>query len=288
MRLSELLKQTEYQIVAFAVSFFLIITLFPGQAAEFQGAATVAASLFGIYIGFSINSSRIKLNRVNELLKTENANNLLIYRLSANFGNEVQNKIRKLLDAYIIDQIDYKLEDFDQSGKTFYAVYRYVVNLNATTAKEKTALSSMISVLNTQSTNRAQIETLTLEHLSKLEWLSLGGLTIGFIISLWPISTGNILLSFMLTILATAVILLVFVLRDLDRLKWQKSTWTWRPLHKLFNDLDLVPYYPLGVILRHEAKVQKGEKIRIARYFNHYPNMEDKTIETVEYGNDKL
>ena len=284
MRVLWYVKQTQYAVPLFAVLFFLLITLIPGGASEFQGAATVAAGIFGIYIGFTINSSRAKLNGINELLKTENARNLLTYRLSSAFGEKVQDDIRNLLDKYLIDQIDYRLEDFDLSGSSLHELHSYVTNIKAKTSKEKEALSSISSTINQQWIDRAQIETLVIQRLSRMEWLSIIGLAGGFILSLWPLSNGDLLLSLMLTVIASSVLLLIFVLRDLDQLKWQKSKWTWLPLHKLFLHLDLTPYYPAGVIKNGEARVKRGEEIRVARYYSPYPNMVDKTIEIVEYG----
>jgi len=69
----------------------------------------------------------------------------------------------------------------------------------------------------------------------------------------------------------------------LNNLKWQKTIWTWQPLHNLFKNLDLIPYYPKPVVDRGEAKIEKGELIRLANYPQSYPDMTKKVIETVEY-----
>lgn len=276
------LRRTSSLIVLFTIAFLTIALVRPGGGNS-PAYSTAAAGIFGIFIGFSISNSRARLNRVNELLKTENANNLLVYRLSAVFGDKIQDDIRKLMDEYLIDQIDYRLDDFDRSGKSFHKLYKFIINLEFKNEKQKMALSSMVSTLNLSSSNRIQIETLTTQRISKFEWISVWSLTSVVVLNLYAITRHDVFQSMLITILASSLILLVLVLRDLNDLKWQKGIWTWKPLHSLFVNLDLLPYYPRIIVDIGEAKIPSGEKVRLADYPNPYPDMSNKTIKVEEY-----
>ncbi|HSX18108.1 MAG TPA: hypothetical protein VLE51_02015 [Candidatus Saccharimonadales bacterium] len=276
------LTRTSSIIVLFTIAFLTLVLVKPGEG-DLPTYSSAAAGIFGIFIGFSISNSRGRLNRVNQLLKTENANNLLVYRLSSVFGDEIQDKIRKLMDAYLIDQIDYRLDDFDRSGDTFHKLYEYIINLEVKNDKQKMVLDSMIKTLNISSSNRVQIETITTQRISIFEWISVWSLTFVVVFNLYLITRHDAFQSILITILASALILLVLVLRDLNNLKWQKGIWTWKPLHNLFVNMDLLPYYPRIIVEIGEAKIPSGEKVRLADYPNPYPDMTDKVINVEEY-----
>lgn len=276
------LKSTASLLVIFTIIFYAIAVFFPANR-DLLPYSDIAAGVFAIFVGFSIANSRTRLNQVNEMLKTENANNLLISRLAESLSEAEQNKIRKLLDAYIIEQVDYRLEDFYKTGKSFHELYSYIAGLTPEGDKESIAVSSMLSILHASSTNRAQIETLTTHRISPFEWVSMIGLVGAVVATLYSITTNDIVQSMFITVVASSTFLLVLVLRDLNNLKWQKAIWTWRPLHNLFKDLDLIPYYPKLIVDRGEAKIENGEIVRLADYPQPYPDMKDKTIETVEY-----
>jgi len=133
------------------------------------------------------------------------------------------------------------------------------------------------------SSNRIQIETITNQKLSRFEWISVWGLTFVVISQMYQMSHDDVFASISLTVLASASFLLVLVLRDLDNLKWQKDKWTWEPLHNLFTNMELMPYYPRVIFETGEAKAPYGVKIRVADYPDLYPIMTNKTVTTVEY-----
>jgi hypothetical protein len=282
-------KKTSTIIILFTVAFFSLLIIKPGQGysaflAMFSAAAAV---IFGIFIVFSVSNGHDRLNKVNELLKIEDANNLLLYKLSANFGAELQNDIRGLMDNYLMAQVDYQLEDYDKSRETFQDLYDRIILINPEGKRQEAIYEEMINILSLSSVNRVQIETIVGQKLSNYEWISVWGLTFVVVSHLYEMSNGDTYAAVLLTILASASVLLVLVLRDYDSLRWQKDTWTWKPLHRLFQNMDLIPYYPIQVVMSGEAKIEKGQKIRLADYTEYYPNMNGKTIEVVEFVNAK-
>lgn len=281
----EFFKKTSTLIILFTVSFFSLLIIRPGEGySNFLFMFSAAAALiFGIYIVFSVSNVRDRLNKVNELLKIENANNLLLYKMSANFGAELQGNIRGLMDSYLIAQVDYRLEDYNQSREAFQALYDRIVLIDPEGKRQEVIYEEMIDILTLSSVSRIQIETIVDQKISNYEWISVWGLTFVVVSHLYEMSNGDTYAAVLLTILASASVLLVLVLRDFDSLRWQKDTWTWKPLHRLFQNMDLIPYYPRQVVTSGEAKIAKGQKIRLAYYPEYYPNMVGKTIEVVEF-----
>lgn len=270
-------------VVVFALSFFAATVFLnaPGEQPIYAGSA---ATIFSILFGFMVADGRSRMNNVYQRLKTENANNLTVYRLSSVFGSDVQGNVRQLLDSYLIAQVDYEIEDFDRSDRAFQRLYQYIISLDPKNDREKTAYTRLITLLHESTTNRAQIEAVVKDRLRRGQWLSILALMGVTITTIWSMADGGILAGGILTALASGIVLMVLIMRDMDNLKWGNASWTWQPLHDLFKDLSLIPYYPSEVLKGNEAKIKKGETIRVAYTPNKYPNMKGKVIKTFVVG----
>jgi hypothetical protein len=268
-------------IFSLAVSYF-----FNGYSHGEQFSILIAATsfLFGIFVSFLINDSRTNLNQVNELLKADEAILLSIYEVSRVFGKETQDLIRDLIDKYLMDQIDYYLEDFKYSNKTFIRLYEHIVSLDPKTVQQNLAYSNMLSALSNSSINRKKVETFVQSKVLNFEWGVVLALLLLELFFIFYFNSGNIISIILSTLLATAAITLVLILRDFDTLKRSEDKWIWEPLGNLFHSLGLVPYYPESAVKRKRAKIHKGEKIRIAEYPDVYPDMNNKRVEEVTYG----
>ena len=273
-------------VTAFAIIFFIFVLAKPGGGFNdfLLMMSAAAAFIFGIFIAFALSNSHDRLNKVNELLKIEDANMLLIYKMSENFGKEANDKVRDLIDAHLIDQIDYRLEDFDHSRKSHHKLYEFLISQQPKGKSQEISLEEIARVLSESSQNRIHIEAIVKQSLSKYEWVSIWALTFVVLATLYQMSNGGLFNAILLTVLASASLLLVLVLRDYDNLKWQKDAWTWKPLHNLFHDLGLVPYYPRRIVEIKEARIPEGDKVRLANYPNPYPDMTDKVVKEEIYG----
>jgi hypothetical protein len=276
----KVIRNTAFLTIFFSLC-FLVVTLFlPGENAEplYAGAAT---GVFGIFIGFSISGANGRLAKVNELLKADNAYHLICYNMAYKFGANTQSEVRKLIDAHLVAQIDYKIEDFDHSDPEFNKLRDYLLGLEFKSIEEEKAYVEIMQTLNKQTLNRSQVETAVSERISKYEWASIIFLLVLVVVAAHSMSDGTIMRAIFVSILATASVLLVLVLRDMNNLKWDKYTWTWKPLRKLFKDLGLVPYYGA---LAHEVKLEPNEEFRIVTSYPHeYPDVSDKKVVLVRF-----
>ena len=263
------IKRTPTLIFVFTTLFLLLTVFLPskGYNDELLMISSVAAFIFGLVIVFAITNKNDRLNKVNELLKLENSYNLRIFKLSKMLDKDMHENVAKHLDSYIQDTIDYPLEDFSQSNKSFDKLYSYVMGtMHVKGIKEDILYEEMVRTLNESLSNRIQISTLTSDRLSKYEWISISGLTTVIIFILYRMSDPNILSSLELTILAGSSFLLVLILRDINNLKWQKQEWTWDPLFDLFVSMGMIPYFPKGVVKTGEYKIPHGATVRVGHH----------------------
>jgi hypothetical protein len=278
-----MIKRKLYSIIVFgaALAFFAMVTLCPGEGKEPIYAAEVAV-IFAVYLGFAISGSRDRLNQIDGLLKDHNGLILLTYRLSAIFKPETHDQIRKLIDVYLIEQIDYSLDDFKLSEATFQELFNYVLGLEPDGVRQEESYAKMIDTLSNVSTTRTKVEALVRSRLSIHEWVATMVFLAVTITSLYFMSDGDLLNAAVFSAVVAALILLVVILFESDRLKWDKDQWTWQPLHDLFVNMDLLPYYPGDAVDRGEINLPRKEKIRIARYHDKYPDMSHKVVDVLE------
>jgi hypothetical protein len=266
-------------VIITLLSSIVVFMLFHGSISEANTVASMATFLFGIFVSFTISNKYSRLTNISSLLKIDEANLLAIYKYSHEFGTEVTNKVRELIDNNLVTQLDYYLVDYRKSNSSYYKLFDYILTLEPTTPGQEVAYAQINSLLTLTSSNRKQVETLVLQRTSTLEWVSLGSLLCLIYMCILGINTGSPFSVIASSVMVTVAVLLLFVLRDLDTLSWQQDKWIWQPMHNLFLDLDLLPYYPSPTLSSHEAKPPIGDKVRVAHYKADYPNVSEKDIE---------
>lgn len=243
---------------------------------------SISSFLFGIFIGFAISNSRSRLDKINEALKEEEGRLVFIYKSSEVFGDHIKSKIRKLIDDYLIDQIDYYLPEWNYSNKSFHKLFDYILELKPKDNVQEEIYSQMIELLREATQSRRKIGAFVKEKILILEWITIFILLFVVLFSIFIMNDGTFLAVIISFLLSSSAIAIVLVLKDLDNLKWKENSWIWEPLEQTFNDLELLPYFPDDVIKSGRAQVNKGQKIRIAHYPNKYPDMTNKKIEIIE------
>lgn len=278
-------KLTSFSIfvtgLIFFVLFFLVAILFkgPGYSNYYYALVDITSFLFGIFISFSISNSQTKMNSINELLKIDEADFLLIYKLTRKIDEDITNEYRKLLDKHYIDQVDYRLYDYRHSSGSFYEIYDFFLDQKTKKPEVSNTLSDITSLLNEIAKSRKQVETYVQQSISKYEWFSLLGLLGLLCFFILDFNTGSFVSALLSATLATTAFVLTLFLRDLNRLIWQKNRWTWEPLYEFFQDVDLMPYFPKPAISNKEIVLAHEGKVRVANFPHAYPDLSGKTIE---------
>jgi hypothetical protein len=252
-----------------------------GYSSSLSVLISVASFLFGVFIAFSASDNHAKVNRINECLKTDEAWLLSIYQLASIYDQETKKRIQSLIDAYLISQIDYFLEDFNQTYPAFKSLYDYCQQLEFNHKKQEIAYSKIIDCLNNIQNNRKKVEILVKQKMLKIEWVALLTLLGLILILVFYFNNGSPLSILLTALLSSAAILLVMVLRELDNLHWKESSMIWEPLNDTFKALDLLPYYPKNVLISRRTRPSRNSVIRIADYPNKYPDMTGKTVKKV-------
>ena len=273
-------------VLAFIIFLILAFLVKGGGLSDFIKTSLGTASfLFGIILAFSIANRHTRLGAIRSSLREQDAILINIYYLSKTFGNSIVNKVRELMDNLLISQIDYKLEDIGiESPKRLKVLYLFLEKLKSKSNVQKEAKGKILGGLEQLEKTQKEVEYQIKNEMMFYEWISL--LVLGGVIlfCLFYINVASFTSVIVITFLSTAVVFLLLVLNELDSLTWQERNWIWGPLSKLFEELDLVPYFPEGVFSNGRIKLDQFElkKVRIAHYPNLYPSTKGKKIEIVK------
>lgn len=253
--------------------------LSPNQTALFG----TASFLFSVYLGFTMNNQRTRFNDLFSVDRSETSYLYSIYMLSRDLPKKDFEKIRSLIDDYLVGQIDYLLADYQKTDNAFTSLVKYCVDLDVSTEKAKFAKDKIADLLPQEQEKRFQMQSLIKESVSKAEWVTLTGLyavTLHFILSF---EINGIIAYLAVSILATAATLLLIILAKYSRLTWRAQEKIWMPLERLFIQMDLLPYYCEPVIKNGQVKPTAGIPVRVAKYTRPYPDFRDKKVEIVTF-----
>ena len=272
-------RGTILSIIIFA--FIGIFIKGQGQNTLITTMLSVATFLFGIIGAYVLSDRHRRIDELQKILRGDDASYLNIYELSKIFGGKVQEKIKHLIDEFIIATIDYKLEDFPKSNKHFTNLFDFIENLKPKGEKQKEAYKQMLDTLREANINRKNIEYLVRDTMIKFKWFVLIGLWLIIIFSMFYLNNNSPFSIIIVVLLSSASVMFLLIIRDLDTLRWKEEQWIWDPLDQLFEELNLLRYYPEQVLQSRRTHIKKGTRVRSAHYPYPYPDFRKKEVKVV-------
>lgn len=238
----------------------------------------VAYFTFGIFMAFTIDHARSKQSRITELLKANDSDIIMFNELAQTFDENQYRRVHAQIDIYLQAQVDYRLADFDRSTPALLDLIREIRELHPATTRQEIAYDHLLGVVTATMERRKLVEGLVRQHVSRLEWVVLTVLLIAVWVLMLTADSSGIFTLLLGGFMIASLTAMMLVLSQLDRLRWQEESAIWMPLHRLFKELDLVPYYPREVINEKRVRPPQGP-LRLVTYPHAYPYMEGKVIE---------
>ena len=245
---------------------------------------SIATFVFAIILGFMMSDRYNRLNDIRDSFRKMDSSFLFIYQSMKFFGKTKKKKCRELIDAYLVAQFDYKLEDFDRATPALFELQDYVSKLTARTNAQRVHYDHLIYRLESLIDLDRGVTYKIRARMSLNEWGSLyllaGVIWFGFLM----VNAGSALMLVLMPILATTLMLLLQFVHELDKLTWQSRDWIWEPNARLFYDLDLLPYYPAPLLRTGNAALEMTKKLpeyRLATYAGNYPSMKGKKVKRI-------
>ena len=244
----------------------------------------IAVFSFGLFMMFSLENRKDRINSIKDSLRKQDAYLFNIYQLSKFFEAGVTKKIVGHIDNLLIAQIDYKIEDTDMSSGSLAEFFDIVRQIKTKNEEQVSVKERIMNNLEEISLVLKEVSFKALDRMSVYEWVSLLALFLVIIFGLFYENTNSLVCIAIISVISTALALLLFILRELDTLHWQEQNWVWSPLTNLFKELGLVPYFPEPIFETSRVAIQKIRgltKARVAIYKYPYPDFRGKKIKIV-------
>ena len=238
---------------------------------------TVISFLFGIIAGFYIVVTTTDYNSMKSILATESAGWMSLYDNVLIYDKPSAEKLSLLIDEYERYAFDFELIDFAKSTHTkFKTIETFMVELpykeNMSSVHQN--IRGNMDVITIA---RQQLIVLGTKTLSSLQWTILYALAALFIFSLYGLRTGELFFDIVTVTISSSVVLILFLIHDLDLYIWNEQTFGWDVFQNIFLSMGKLPYYPAESI--EKGRVHPLEKeYRIGTYIN-FPASLERTIE---------
>jgi hypothetical protein len=245
-----------------------------------------AAFLFGVLLAFSIQRTRERLSTVQNLVSNGNSHLLAMYHLMVAFDAETRQRIRSLIDFHLTDQINYRLVDHYLADDSFFTLVNEISLLECRTKEQENTYKNLLDICVKMIGDRSNIESATAQPMSTTEWLGLLTLLALLLTLLALLPGGNPLGAIVVGILAGAVVVLMTLLRKLDRLRWHERVTIWEPTTRLFISMGQHPYVPREVI--DSGRYCPTGLVRVVDFPDPYPDRSTAVVTVEDLGLDEF
>jgi hypothetical protein len=242
---------------------------------------SMAAFLFGVLLAFTIVRMRDRLASVQELVANGNSGLFSIYQLADAFDPAGRDRVRDLVDAHLIDQIDYRLVDYHRATATHLRLMAAVRALHPTTTEQVAVYRELVELSVDLDGYRGLIEALTGQEMSSLEWMALLLLLVVLLGLFSVLPGGTVLGAIVVGTLAVALAMLMILVRKLDVLRWHERVTIWEPTSRLFRSMERDPYVPRLVI--DAGRYLPVGRVRVVDYPDPYPDRSRKVVSVEDH-----
>jgi hypothetical protein len=242
--------------------------------------ASMAAFLFGVLLAFTIVRTRERLALVQDLVAKDNSSLLAIHQMMEVFDEGDRTQVRDLIDAHLIDQIDYRLVDYHRATASYIRLTDAVYGLQPKGSQQENVYKELVALCIETTQDRAQIEATTGQALSPAEWTGILLLFV-MLVGLFAVLPGGTVLGALVAgVLAGTLVTFLILVRKLDRLRWHERVTIWEPTTRLFRNMGRDPYVPRDVI--EGGRYRPTGRVRVVEYPDPYPIRSSKIVKIQE------
>ncbi len=272
--------QTQY-------AFFLSLAIFVGLLfvlptefipSELGGTTlTITTFLFGIIAGFFIYVTSTDYTNVKNILASETSGWMALHRSATMYDPAAAHVLAERIDVYLRRTFDYEIIDYARGTIPEFEAAAEVVRNFPYHTDRSSVHQVIMGELDAITLARQQLIGLGTKSLSAFSWtvlFALGALVIG---SLYGLRTGESFFDVVTVFIASSVVLLLLLIRDLDLYIWNERTFGFEVEMNLFRSIGKLPYYPEESITR--GRVRPAESEFRVGVFVDYPRSNERKIE---------
>jgi hypothetical protein len=276
----------KYLVATYFVLMALVCTVPPAESTDIVTIIiSITTFIFAIILGFSMAERHARFSSLKQIFSSIDGLILNSFYASEVLGRKYQNQYKKLVDAFLIRQFDWKVEDFSKVSDDIRKLLEFFWSIPIKNEKQNLAVDHACVNLERIVEYERNMKYLISNKMIAYEWGSLLVLAAISLYCLVLLSDGSLLMILFIPVLGTAIVLLLIVLYLLDQLIWKNKQWMITPIFDVFEKLDLVPYivYPMLKNKVISKKMLKGRKVRVAYFPRPYPDNSGKKVKIEQF-----
>src|SRR3989338_5430688 len=196
-----------------------LYTPFYNLTQEIRNLITAATFLFGIFAGFIIASRLTRYSRYRELLTNETGSLITLYQYAKTIEDKYAKKIADAIEKYLLKSFQYEI--YEYHGKTepeFYNIFAKIREYH-TSKKNEQIENQMFSMIRDMLKDREELFLLGKDQITFWLKTTLYTLSGAILLSLFLTRSPEIYSNVLVILLATSVLIVLFLINDLDKLK---------------------------------------------------------------------
>lgn len=219
---------------------------------------TVSTFLFGILGGFVIASRMSRFTRFRDLLTNETGFLISLYQYSNLVNEKFSKKIADLIDHYIVEGFLYEVYEYHRKTEaSFYAIFNELKNFKPSNENEQEALNQMKWIIRDMPKDREEMYLLEEDKISNLLNITLLLLTSVILFCFFYLRTNVFYSNLITIILSTSVVLVLVLIRDLDKLNIGDYAIDYGIYFRLFDVIEKPRLYTSDAIKSRKLKFPK-------------------------------
>lgn len=235
------MKAYFYLIIAIVISFVISLNNFKiFSIDEVSIFLTVVGLIYGLMAAFTISNSWEKFSKIRDAVSEEVASLEAVYIYSKSLSDKISfKKIKEEILGYCKEVPEVEWREYWGSKNThnkFRNLMNAVVNIKLKTKKDEALFEEISEELRDASSSRNTQLVLSQTKISRMQWTLNLFLSAILIIGLLFLSIPNYFLSiFIVSSMVASVIMILFVIYELDSLKISEAEVSIAPYEELVN-----------------------------------------------------
>jgi hypothetical protein len=204
------------------VALFAMLLLFkgPGATDEVNVALTTAGILYAIFAGFFLSNNWSRLVELKESVVEETSFLELAYRITSGFKDRKGAKrLANAIKEYIYLYTYLPWQEIHKAEKQFNAILQAIFDISTHGNSEESGKDEILDEMRDILKAKAEQRVLSVPQINIGHWIILWGLSAVIIFALFY-SNANLVSTIIAMMFMPPVILVIFLLYDLDNLMW--------------------------------------------------------------------
>lgn len=221
----------------FVIIVIALYTPFYSLTQEIRNLITTATFLFGIFAGFVIASRLTRYSKYRELLTNETGSLITLYQYAKTIDDKYAKKIADAIEKYLLKSFQYEVYEYhEKTEPEFYNIFNQIKEYH-TTKKNEQMENQMFSMMRDMLKDREELFLLGKDQITFWLKTTLYTLSGAILFSLFLTRSPEIYSNILVILLATSVLIVLFLINDLDKLKLYSKAISYDLYYRVFDSI---------------------------------------------------